>query len=70
MNKRQLTKFFKEQGLNKDQISYAHVLKRMYATTPIERIVEMAKTYIGLGQNSNNERTGQNENKKDCRFYE
>lgn len=48
MNKRQLTKFFKEAGLNKEQISYAHVLKRLYASTKLERIIEMAKEYQSL----------------------
>ena len=48
MNKRQLTKFFKDSGLNKEQISYAHVLKRLYGSTSLQRIVEMAKTYESL----------------------
>lgn len=48
MNKRQLTKFFKDQGLNKEQVSYAHVLKSMYGSTPLEKIIEMAKDYQPL----------------------
>jgi hypothetical protein len=48
MNKRELTKFFKAAGLNKEQIQYAHVLKSMYGSTPLERIVEMAKDYQSM----------------------
>jgi len=47
MTRRECTKKFKEAGLTKEQISYAHTLMRMYLV-PIERIIEMAKEYISL----------------------
>jgi hypothetical protein len=50
MNKREYTKIFKAAGLNKDQISYAHTLRSMYATTPLERIIEMAREYVSMSE--------------------
>lgn len=48
MTKRDFTKIFKQAGLSKDQINYAHTLRSMYSKTPIEKIIEMAKDYQSL----------------------
>lgn len=46
--KAELTAVFKSAGLTKEQISYAHTIKQMFSSWPVEKVIAEAKNYVPM----------------------